>query len=62
MTLFVIVRANEFDAAKKMAARGVPFADEKTVWGDPGVATLGLVSDQHEDRVVTAFYDGGTSY
>jgi hypothetical protein len=39
-----------------MAARGVPFADQKTVWGDPGIATLGLVSDQHEDRVVTAFY------
>jgi hypothetical protein len=61
MILFVIVRANEFDAAKKLAARGIPFAHEKTVWRGPGVATIGLVSDQHEDRVVTAFYDGDAS-
>ena len=32
MTLFVVVPANEFDAVKKMAARGIPFAHKKTVW------------------------------
>jgi hypothetical protein len=32
MTLFIVAPANEFDAAKKMAARGIPFAHEKTVW------------------------------
>jgi hypothetical protein len=51
MTLFVVVPANEFDAAKKMAARGIPFAHEKTVWRRPGAETIGLVGDQHKDRV-----------
>jgi hypothetical protein len=31
MVLYVVVFADEFAAAKRMAARGVPFADEKTV-------------------------------
>jgi hypothetical protein len=45
MVLYVVVPADEFEAAKRMAARGIPFAHEKTVWRGPGAATIGLVGD-----------------
>jgi hypothetical protein len=61
MTLFVVVPANEFDAAKKWQRAVSPSPTRKPRGVGPVSRPLAS-SAEHKDRVVTAFYDGEVNY